>query len=50
MCQPEPLKISPAAENTLRSSPPQDSQVVSASSLNDWTTSKRPSQARQAYS
>jgi hypothetical protein len=50
MCQPEPLKISPAAENTLRSSPPHDSQTVSASSLNDWTTSRCSSQDRQAYS
>ena len=50
MCQPEPLKISPAAENTLRSSPPQVSQTVSASSENDWTTSRCSPQARQAYS
>jgi hypothetical protein len=50
MCQPEPLKIRPAAENTLRSSPPQSSQTVSASSENDWTTSRCWPQERQAYS
>jgi hypothetical protein len=50
MCQPEPLKIRPAAENTLRSPPPQSSHTVSASSENDCTTSRRVPHSRQRYS
>ncbi len=42
--------MSPAAENTFRSSPWQPGHVVSASSLNDWTTSRCSPHERHAYS
>jgi len=34
------LKVTPTGLNTLRRGPPQTSQTVRLSSLNDWTTSK----------
>ena len=37
---PEPLKTTPTALKTLRSRPWHSGQTVSASSLNDWTSSK----------
>jgi len=39
----------PTAEKTLRSSPWQFGQTVSASSVNFWTTSVRSPQSVQAY-
>jgi hypothetical protein len=42
------LKTTPTALKTLRRRPPHSGQTVSESSLNDWTASKRWSQAVQA--
>jgi hypothetical protein len=44
------LKVTPMLPNTLRSDPPQAGHSVSASSLNDWTTSSWCPQFRQRYS
>jgi len=50
MCHPEPLKMIPAAEKTLRSRPSHDGHSVRASSEKDWTMSNWWPQSLQAYS
>jgi hypothetical protein len=44
------LKTTPTPLKSLRNEPPQLGQVVSGSSVNDWTASVTCSQSAQRYS